>query len=407
MGTPKITSEWLANPRTQAVFQMLTMGGYKGRAVGGSVRNTLLGEPVTDIDIATTAAPDEVIRLAEAAHHQVAPTGLKHGTVTVIVDNHPFEVTTLRKDVSTDGRHAEVAYTEDWVADASRRDFTMNALYCDADGTIFDPLGGLADVEARRIRFIGDSHDRIREDYLRILRFFRFFAQYGGGAPDEAAMRACIQERAGLVRLSGERVHQELVKLLLAPGAVDAVTAMFDHGLLTGLLGIAPNIEQYVRISERDARAEPALRLAALTVHVREDAGRLASALRLSNAERAVLNAFADVCETRPTLPAAAGLRSLLYRLGEARYHHRILSMWAICGAAPNEPSFVAAIGLPSHWTAPRFPLSGQDVIALGMKPGPALGDVLVAVEDAWIAGDFAEDRDGLLTKLREVLETG
>jgi len=335
----------------------------------------------------------------------VAPTGLKHGTVTVIVESHPFEVTTLRKDVSTDGRHAEVAYTADWVADASRRDFTMNALYCDADGTIYDPLGGLADVEARRIRFIGNPHDRIREDYLRILRFFRFFAQYGGGNPDEAAMRACIQERAGLVRLSGERVHQEFVKLLLAPGAIDAIAAMFSHGLLTELLCVAPNIDQYVRISERDAHAEPALRLAALTVHVREDTERLAKALRLSNAERAVLNAFADVCETQPTLPAATGLRSLLYRLGDARYRRRILSMWAISGAAPEDPSFVAAIGLPALWTAPKFPLSGQDVIALGVKPGPALGDVLSEVEEAWIAGDFEEDREGLLTKLREVLE--
>jgi poly(A) polymerase len=405
MRTPKITSEWLANRHTQAVFHMLAAGGHKARVVGGAVRNALLDEPVTDIDIATTAEPADVIRLAEEAHHQVAETGLKHGTVTVIVEGHPFEVTTLRKDLATDGRHAEVAYTVDWVADASRRDFTMNALYCEADGTIYDPLGGLADIGARRVRFIGNPHDRIREDYLRILRFFRFFAQYSSGTPDEAAMLACVQERGGLTRLSGERIRQEFVKLVCAPRASDAIAAMFSHGLLTELLTVAPNPEMFNRMLARDTRADAALRLAALTVHAREDAGRLAGALRLSNAERATLAAFAAVSEARSSLPDLTGLRELLYRLGEARYRCQILAMWAIAGAPPDDRRFAEACALPVRWSAPKFPLTGRDVVTLGVRPGPRVGAALAHVEAAWIAGDFAEDRDALFVRLREILK--
>lgn len=407
MRTPRITAPWLAGSQTQAVFSMLSAGGYEARVVGGAVRNALLGEPVTDIDFATTAEPADVIRLATAAQFQVAETGLKHGTVTVIVEGHPFEVTTLRKDVATDGRHAKVAYTVDWVADARRRDFTMNALYCEADGEVYDPLGGFVDIAARRVRFIGNPHDRIREDYLRILRFFRFFAQYSGGAPDAAAMLACVQERLGLKRLSGERIRQEFVKLVNAPRAADAIAAMLGHGLLTALLRVAPNPELFRRMLVRDTGGDAALRLAALTVHAGEDAGRLTRALRLSNAEHATLAEFAAASEAGSALPDAAGLRALLYRLGETRYRHRILAMWAISGASQDDRQFVDASTLPSRWSPARFPLSGQDVIALGEKPGPGVGAALATVEAEWIAGDFVEDRDALLVRLREVVGLG
>src|SRR5258706_2941524 len=224
------SDEWLSCADTQAVFRMLAAGGFESRVVGGAVRNALLGRPVTEIDFATTALPDDVIRLAHDARLRAITTGLDHGTVTVISGGTPFEVTTLRKDVETDGRHARVVYTADWVADASRRDFTINALYCDAKGVVHDPLGGYPDLVGRRVRFIGDAQDRIREDYLRILRYFRFHTEYGGGPPDEAALLACVRERRGLDRLSAERINRELMGLLSSARAADTLETMRDWG---------------------------------------------------------------------------------------------------------------------------------------------------------------------------------
>lgn len=232
-------ASWLQRSETRAVLGALTAAGHEARIVGGTVRNALLGEPVTDIDIATTATPDQVIAAARAAHLDAIPTGIAHGTITVVANRVPFEVTTLREDAETFGRHARVAFTADWAADARRRDFTINALYCDADGVVSDPLG-LDDLAARRVRFIGDAHERIREDALRILRFFRFHARYGEGNPDTAGLDACAKERALLTMLSAERIRSELLKLLDAPGAADAVATMSNYGFLSALLGRAP-----------------------------------------------------------------------------------------------------------------------------------------------------------------------
>ena len=261
-------ARWLREASTQRVFAAIDSGGFQARAVGGAVRNSLLGLPVTDIDIATTARPEDVMRLARASGLAVIETGLKHGTVTVIANRRPFEVTTLRKDVETHGRHATVAFTDSWSEDACRRDFTINALYCDADGTVHDPLGGLGDLTARRVRFIGDAAERIREDYLRILRFFRFTAQYSEGLPDAAGLAACTRERAGLGRLSAERVRQELVRLLVARGVLDAVMAMREHGILAAVLPAAPRPGLLARLVEIEAGqgldGDVMLRLAAL-----------------------------------------------------------------------------------------------------------------------------------------------
>ncbi|MBN9263737.1 MAG: CCA tRNA nucleotidyltransferase, partial [Hyphomicrobium sp.] len=233
---------WLERPETRAVLSALAAAGHEARIVGGTVRNALLGEPVTDVDIATTATPDETMAAARAAGLDAIPTGVSHGTVTIVAHHVPFEVTTLREDVETFGRHARVAFTADWAADARRRDFTINALYCDANGTISDPLGGLADLAARRVRFIGDARERIREDALRILRFFRFHARYSAEAIDAEGLAACAAERHLLAKLSAERVRAELLKLLDAPGAARAIAVMAAYGFIVEILGRAPRI---------------------------------------------------------------------------------------------------------------------------------------------------------------------
>src|SRR5581483_12159264 len=241
-------TDWLKRPQVVRVFQALSKNGAAIRAVGGAVRNSLLGLPVAEIDLATTALPERVMALARSADLKAVPTGIEHGTVTVVADGMPFEVTTLRRDVETYGRHAKIAFTEDWEEDARRRDFTLNALYADRDGTVFDPLGGYADLVAGRVRFIGKPEDRIKEDYLRILRFFRFNAYYGKGPLDPEGLAACVRLRVGLTQLSAERIAGELRRILVAPGAVRAVRALFDYGLLTDVLGGAPRMMRFERL---------------------------------------------------------------------------------------------------------------------------------------------------------------
>src|SRR5215475_2419138 len=291
-------ADWLTRADTRAVFAALAARGYAARAVGGAVRNALLGRPVIDVDIATPARPDEVMAAARAAGLAAHPTGLAHGTVTVVAGSLTKKVTTLREDVEAHGRHATVAFTDDWAADARRRDFTINALYCSADGRVFDPLGGSADLAARRVRFIGQARERIREDYLRILRFFRLTAEYGEGPPDREGLAACVAERDGLARLSGERVRQEMLRLLAAPRGPELVRAMQDYGLLGFVLPAAPRPGLLARLAAIEAHlgltADPIMRLAALAVELPEDADRLRERLRLANEEHARLLLLAE-----------------------------------------------------------------------------------------------------------------
>ena len=262
-------ADWLSNPSARAVFAALAAGGHEARAVGGAVRNALFGKAVKDVDIATTAAPEETMRLARAAGLKAHPTGIEHGTITVVAGHEPYEVTTLRRDIETFGRHARVTFTTDWTEDAKRRDFTMNALYCAADGTIHDPLGGYPDLAARRVRFIGDAHERIREDFLRILRFFRLYAEYGRGEPDPTSLDACVAERTGLANLSGERIRAEFLRMLAAPGAVDAAASLAIYGILEPLhLHLDPHLlARLVEIETALGRPpDPVLRLAASAV---------------------------------------------------------------------------------------------------------------------------------------------
>ena len=283
---------WLGDPSLQKLLAVLCEGEDTARIVGGAVRNTLLGEAVTDIDIATTTLPDETVRRAESAGFRAVPTGIEHGTVTVIAGGVPHEVTTLRSDIATDGRRATVAYGRDWKVDAGRRDFTVNALYAEADGTVIDLVGGLADLETRTIRFIGDAETRIREDYLRILRFFRFFAQYGGGRPDAAGLLACTRLKDGISRLSVERIWAEMKKLLGAADPSRALLWMRQSGVLSLAL---PETEKWgidaihaLVAAERDLGwlADPLLRLEAIVPPDPARMGELAERLKLSNGER-------------------------------------------------------------------------------------------------------------------------
>jgi poly(A) polymerase len=386
---------WLREGALAHLLAVLDRDGEEARVVGGAVRNALLVEPITEFDLATTAIPEEVIRRTAAAGFKPVPTGIEHGTVTVVVDGRPFEVTTLREDVETFGRHANVRFGRDWKKDAERRDFTMNALYASRDGMVHDPVGGLEDLSARRVRFIGDAKKRIEEDYLRILRFFRFHAAYGRGAPDPVGLAACIAARSGLEQLSRERVRMELLKLLLARHATPALALMVESGLLVTVLGGVPDLAGFENMAKVEtaagAQADPVQRLGALGVRVTEDAERLWQRLRLSNMEHERLQSMGEAWWRISPGDEQHG-RVLLYRLGPARFVDRVLLAWARSPASAHDPAWLALAMLPERWTVPVFPLKAADFIKRGVPQGPALGAALRAAEQAWIAEDFPAD---------------
>lgn len=391
---------WLREGGVPKLLAVLNRDGEETRAVGGAVRNALLGEPVKEIDIASTAVPEEVQRRVTAAGFKAVPTGIGHGTITVLVEGIPFEVTTLRRDVETYGRHAKVAFGRDWKTDAERRDFTINALSASADGTVYDYVGGLADLAERKVRFIGEPQRRIEEDYLRILRFFRFHAAYGRGELDPEGLAACIAARAGLEQLSRERIRMELIKLLLARGAAPVLQVMTDAGLLGSLLAAAPNVVHFTEMTRIEAalgvQPDAMRRLAALVVMVTEDAERLSEKLRLSNAEQAQLLSMAQAWWRR-IIPVGDRLaRPWLYRLGPSYFVDRVLLAWARWGAPAHASEWRELATLPQRWTAPVFPLKAADLIACGVEKGPRLGEALKAAEEAWIAADFPSDKPTL-----------
>jgi poly(A) polymerase len=404
-------ADWLARSQTRAVFDALAAKGFAARAVGGAVRNALLGRPVVDIDIATPARPEQVIAAARAAGLAAVPTGIEHGTVTVIASHVPHEVTTLREDVETHGRHATVAFTDDWSADARRRDFTINALYCSVDGEVFDPLGAYGDLEARRVRFIGEARQRIREDYLRILRFFRLTAEYGEGPPDREGLSACVCEREGLAQLSAERVRQEMLRLLVAPRAPELVRSMQDYGLMGLVLPAVPRPRLLGRLAAIEAAlalaGDAILRLAALAVEVPEDADRLRERLRLSNEEHARLSRAALRAPDLGAESDERAAKACLYANGEAAYRERVLMAWARSGDAPASAPWRQRLALPERWQPARFPLGGADVMALGVPAGPRVGELLRALEAWWLAGDLAADATALRAELQRMVAQG
>lgn len=392
---------WLKTGFAARVLKLLNADGEEARVVGGAVRNALLDLPIGDVDIATTALPEEVIRRAKAAGIKSVPTGIEHGTVTLVIDAHPFEVTTLREDTETFGRKAKVAFGRDWVRDAERRDFTINGLSVDGEGLVHDYVGGLEDIAARRVRFIGEPEKRIAEDYLRILRFFRIHAAYGAGEPDRAGYLACIGARAGLVNLSAERIRVEILKLMVANGAAVAVNAMVEGGLLLPIFGgVAYTGPFAVAISAERALGlapDPVRRLGALAVAVTEDARRVATRLRLTNAETKTLDSMGHRWWRLAGMDEARARRRL-YRLGEERYRNRLILAWARSGDTADAASWRKLADLPARWTAPKFPLKAADFIARGMAQGAELGQALALAEDAWLAAEFPLDRPSLET---------
>ena len=378
---------WLTSLATRAVITALEAAGGSDcvRFVGGCVRNALMGQPVDDIDLASRLLPGDAIQALKAASLKVVPTGLAHGTVTAVSAGQPYEITTLRRDVSTDGRNATVAFTDDWIEDAARRDFRLNALYADASGVVHDPTGqGVADAREGRIVFVGDPETRIREDYLRILRFFRFFAWYGRGEPDATGLEACANLAEGVDRLSAERVSKELLKLLAAPDPRPSVRAMAKAGVLDRVLPGAVDLiafERMVGIAD-----DPVLRLSMLSPGSPDAIDDMARRLRLSNTVRDRLRRMAgDEADLDMTDREA---RAVLYRIGRDAFRDRVLRAEATTDRSGDGARL---LDLAERWIIPRLPVGGRQVAAAGLPAGPETGRILAAFEAGWIADDFPD----------------
>lgn len=368
------------------------------RFVGGCVRNALLGEPVSDIDIATQLTPDEVERVMRAAGIAVHPTGIEHGTLTVVADHKPFEVTTLRRDVETDGRRAVVAFTQDWAEDAQRRDFRINALYADREGQIFDPTGGgLEDMKHRRIVFVGDPEMRVREDYLRILRFFRFHTWYGHGAPDAAGLAACRKLRTAMDGISAERIWMELKKILAAPQPMPGLEAMQETGVLAVLLPKVKTLSLLRKVvaleAARNQAPDPMLRMLALFENVPASLQWLNQRLRLATAEARRLNLPSIRRAAIVDGMSAPAVRAVIHEHGAQMVRDIAFLELAETGS----PAWAEMIDIADAWTNPAMPLTGGDLIAHGYEQGEAIGVALDTARKAWIASDFTLDRDALL----------
>jgi poly(A) polymerase len=383
-------AKWLKEPRLQQVMAAIAAAGGEARVAGGAVRNALMGEKVTEIDLACSLPPDAMIAAFKAKSMAVHLTGIDHGTVTVVQHGAVFEITTLRHDVETDGRRAVVQYTDDWAADAHRRDFAMNALYADAAGKIYDFADGYGDILRRRVRFVGSPSERIKEDYLRILRFFRFHAHYGKGIPDASGLKACKQLKSGLKNLSAERLRQEVLKLLAAPGAVPTLKVMAKEGILKQIL---PHTEDWQVMGKLPPDA--ILRLFALA---KTPLG-LKERLRLSNAEAARIEALHVAPEVSPQLTAKEQ-RRLLYELGVQAWSDATHLSFAKSRAKPDA-AWRKLMALPMKWTPPEFPVKGRDLLEAGFASGPELGDMLRHLEDWWIASNFKPGKGELLERAK------
>jgi tRNA nucleotidyltransferase/poly(A) polymerase len=390
---------WLNDGALRRVFDALEKAGGEARVAGGAVRNALMGEAVNDIDIATTLNPEQVMKAGEKARIGVHPTGIDHGTITLVVGGKPFEVTTLRVDVETFGRKARVAFTDDWQEDALRRDFTMNALYCSRDGKLYDPTKGYDDILKKRVKFVGSPRERIKEDALRILRFFRFHARYGVGAPHRQGFDACVRYRAKLRGLSGERIRQELFKLLEAKRAAGTIKLMAARNVLKVLFAPAANLTPLSRMAKIDEangfEPDALLRLSLMA----KDAPALRERLRLTNAEARRLAAVAEHAAPTPRLRERER-RVVLYHLGRETWRDSVRLAWAKSKESAGSQKWRDLLAFTDDWAIPRFPLSGKDLLARGVKEGPLLGQELGRLEDWWIASDFKADKDDLLRRL-------
>lgn len=382
--------DWMTGPAATAVIAALGAA----RFVGGCVRDAMRGDRPQDIDLATPHDPDTVLARLNAASIRAVPTGIEHGTITAIVRGEPVEVTTLRHDVETDGRRAVVAFTDDWAADAQRRDFTINALYADADGTIYDPTGGLADLDAGIVRFIGDAAQRIAEDRLRILRFFRFHGRYAKGRPDAAARQAIIAAAPGVASLSGERIAMEMTRLLQTRDPMEPIGLMIDWGVWQVIAPVAARRDRLSLVAAREASrddVDPWRRLSALLPDDADAVRRIAARWKLSARDRDRLVAAA--CDDADGWFAdARALRAALYRHGAERVVDQAYRR-------ASDAELDAARALAQAWVKPRLPIGGADALARGLT-GRAVGQALAAVEDWWIEGDFTASREACLERL-------
>lgn len=379
---------WRHRTGLEALCAALGASEGDARFVGGIVRDTLLGIDAHDIDIATRLAPDAVVQRLRARHIRAVPTGIAHGTITAVLPDGPIEVTTLRRDLTTDGRHATIAFTDDWREDAARRDFTINALYADpASGEVFDYFGGQDDLAARRVRFIGDPLQRIAEDHLRILRFFRFLARFGD-TPDADGLKACAARANDLMALSRERIADEMLKLLVAANAPAIVALMIDQGIFAPVLPEITSAERLARVAGVEAAAGLApnaiRRLGALLPDDPAVGDSVGARLKLSNVQRKRLAAALT--------PEQAAPRALVYRLGHDGAADRLALHLATAPA-------LEALGAIADWTPPSLPLTGGQLVARGLGKGPDVARTLRAIEDQWIAEDFpGEDRLAAIT---------
>ena len=392
------TTPWANDTAVQTLFDVLGRAGIAARFVGGWVRDAVRGAEIRgEPDLAVDKPPETVMLVLKAARLKVVPTGLKHGTVTAVISGRPFELTTLRRDVETDGRHAVVAYTDDWLEDASRRDFTFNALYADLDGTLYDPFDGRTDLAAARVRFIGDADLRIAEDKLRILRFFRFHAWYGQPPFDAAGFEACRRNAGGLRGLSGERVRNEFLRLLEAPAPADTVGAMREAAILDHWLPECIGVARLRALIAREDEPAAVRRLASI-LSADADATLIGKRLKLSTQESLRLEVM---LAAEPVIDVAGGpkaWRAQIYDLGGRLYADRLL----LATEAPGD--WRAALAMARAWTVPELPVSGGDALKLGLKPGPKVGALIEAVERWWIDGDFLADRAACLAELERLV---
>jgi poly(A) polymerase len=400
-------AEWLNHADTRAVMEAL---GNSARFVGGAVRNELLGEPVSDIDIATSETPQRATELLTAKGIKVVPTGIDHGTVTAVTPSRHFEITTLRVDVKTDGRHADVAFTGDWVEDAKRRDFTINALYADADGTVHDPLGtGREDLKAGRVRFIGEAEARIREDYLRILRFFRFHAWYGKGEPDSEGLKAVAALRDGLRQLSGERICDELLKIAAADNAGPAFRQMAAVGILSIVLPEASRLDRFEKLVDIEANqlftSTPLLRLASALDLDANGVEALAGGLKLSNKDRERIEKMLTDKTKIVAYLSIREVRKALYLMGVELFKDRVMLGWAEDRKGHNTFQWRAMLAMADSWVRPDFPLTGQMIMAAGVPEGPEIGRVRREVEEWWIDADFTDDEFSIIERLKAIVQ--
>jgi len=387
--------EWLKDKRLARLFAIIEKENGVARVAGGAVRNGLWGLPVGDIDVATTLLPNVMMSAAKRAGFSVYPTGIDHGTVTVVIDGLSVEVTTLRADKVTDGRHAVVAFSQDWSVDAARRDFTFNALYCDLEGNVYDETGqGLADHEARRVRFVGNAEQRVCEDYLRILRYFRFVAQYGKGDFDKEALAACVKFKERIKTLSTERIQAELFKILAAENSVSTIVKMIHIKVLSEVIKVSCDIESFQRLVslQNNLRigSDVIPRLAMLTSSVDH--------LRLS---KVLMRRFENVQNRTVLDPQSTEQqrRAVLYEIGARAFRDAVITNWARGNAGVENNEWRELYKLPEHWPVPDFPVKGRDLITAGFEPGMEMGKVLEQLERSWIESGFLSTRDMLLAQ--------